>query len=428
MNRLPALLASAVLVVACAGATSPAPASPAGIALARADVARSTADPGRAAAAAEAINAFGLALYARMASEPGNLVLSPASVAIALSMARAGARGTTADEMDAVLHGLGSDELAEADNALDAALASRNGTFEDATGEEHDVTLRIANALFAQRDLELQAAFLDAMARRFGAGVRLVDYVADVEAARRAINDWVAGQTEDRIPEILKPGDLSEMTRLALANAIYLKAPWLYPFPEDNTAPGTFRLADGSSIQVPMMHLAETLPYADGDGWAAVELPYVGAELAMLVVVPDEMAAFEAGFGPAVLAEIVGSLDTPHVDLWMPSFDIESRANLGELLAALGMPAAFDPSRADFGGITTQEQLFISAVIHQANMTVDEAGTEAAAATVVGMDTTSAPIDQVELRVDRPFLVVLRDRTTGAVVFLARVADPAATR
>jgi serpin B len=428
MNRLPALLASAILVVACAGATSPAPDSPAGIALARADAARSTADPGRAAAAAEAINAFGLELYARMATEPGNLVLSPASVAIALSMARAGARGTTADEMDAVLHDLGSDEFAEAVNALDAALAARNGTFEDATGEHHDVTLRIANALFAQRDLELQAAFLDAMARRFGAGVRLVDYVADVEAARRAINDWVAGQTEDRIPEILEPGDVSEMTRLALANAIYLKAPWLSPFPEDNTAPGSFQLADGSSIQVPMMQLSETLPYADGDGWAAVELPYVGDELAMLVVVPDDLAAFEAGFGPAVLAEIVGSLETPQVDLWLPSFDIESRADLGELLAALGMPAAFDPSRADFGGITTQEQLFISAVIHQANMTVDEAGTEAAAATVVGMDTTSAPIDRVELRVDHPFLVVLRDRTTGAVVFLARVADPAATR
>ncbi len=428
MNRLPALLASAILVVACAGTAAPTLPAPPGIELARADVARSTADPGRAGAAAEAINAFGLELYARMATEPGNLVLSPASVAIALSMARAGARGTTADEMDAVLRDLGSDEFAEAINALDAALAARNGTFEDATGEQHRVTLRIANALFAQRNLELQAAYLDAMAGRFGAGVWLVDYVADVEAARRAINGWVAGQTEDRIPEVLKPGDLSDMTRLALANAIYLKAPWLYPFPEDNTTPGSFQLVDGSSIQVPMMWLSESLPYADGDGWAAVELPYVGAELAMLVVVPDDLATFEADFGPAVLAEIVGSLDTPLVDLWMPSFDIESRADLSELLAALGMPAAFDPNRADFGGITTQEQLFISTVIHQANMTVDEAGTEAAAATVVGMDTTSAPIDRVELRVDRPFLVVLRDRTTGAVVFLARVANPAATR
>ena len=389
----------------------------------KADVARLAADPGQAGRAAEALNAFGLDLYRRLAATSGNLVMSPASIAIALSMARAGARGATATEMDAVLHDLGSDTYAEAINALDAALTARSGTFPDSSGTDHDVSLRIANALFAQRGMTLDPAFLDAMAGRFGAGVNVVDYAADTEAARLAINAWVAAHTEDRIPHILGPGDLSSATRLALANAIYLKAAWLNPFPEDATEPASFTLADGSTVQVPTMRMVEGQPYSDGDGWAAVELPYIGYELAMLVIVPDDMAAFEAGFDSATLAGIVASLGDATVDLSMPRFDIESRFDLGSLLAALGMPAAFS-SAADFSGITTDEALSISKVIHQANITVDEAGTEAAAATIIGMDTTGVPGELVELKVDHPFIVVLRDRTTGAVVFMARVENP----
>ena len=393
----------------------------------KADVARLAADPGQAGRAAEALNAFGLDLYRRLAATSGNLVMSPASIAIALSMARAGARGATATEMDAVLHDLGSDTYAEAINALDAALTARSGTFPDSSGTDHDVSLRIANALFAQRGMTLDPAFLDAMAGRFGAGVNVVDYAADTEAARLAINAWVAAHTEDRIPHILGPGDLSSATRLALANAIYLKAAWLNPFPEDATEPASFTLADGSTVQVPTMRMVEGQPYSDGDGWAAVELPYIGYELAMLVIVPDDMAAFEAGFDSATLAGIVASLGDATVDLSMPRFDIESRFDLGSLLAALGMPAAFS-SAADFSGITTDEALSISKVIHQANITVDEAGTEAAAATIIGMDTTGVPGELVELKVDHPFIVVLRDRTTGAVVFMARVENPSAVR
>ena len=393
----------------------------------KADVPRVAADPGEAGRAATALNAFGLDLYGRLASTPGNLVLSPASIAIALSMARAGARGATATEMDAVLHDLGSDAYAEAINALDAALTARSGTFPDSSGADHDVSLRIANALFAQRGMTLDPGFLAAMAGRFGAGVNVVDYAADTEAARLAINAWVAEHTEDRIPHILSPGDLSSATRLTLANAIYLKAAWLNPFQEDATEPAPFTLADGATVNVPTMRTSESLPYADGDGWAAVELPYIGNELAMLVIVPDDMAAFEAAFDSATLAGIVASLRHPTVDLAMPRFDIESRFDLVSLLAALGMPTAFS-SEADFSGITTDEALFISRVIHQANITVDEAGTEAAAATVVGMDTTAMPGELVELKVDHPFIVVLRDHPTGAVVFMARVEDPSAVR
>lgn len=452
MKRLSALLAVAVLLCTACGGGAPSPSAtavptpapttatasptptpspgatgPAPVDLVKADVARLVADPAQAGRAADALNAFGLDMYARLATTPGNFVMSPASVAIALSMARAGARGATATEMDAVLHDLGSDAYAEAINALDAALTARSGSFPDSAGVDQDVTLRIANALFAQRGMTLEPAFLDAMAGRFGAGVNVVDYAAATEAARLAINAWVDEHTEGRIPNILGPGDLSSATRLALANAIYLKAAWIHPFPVDSTQAAAFTLADGSIVKVPTMHMAANLPYADGAGWAAVELPYVGNDLAMLVIVPDDMATFEATFDSARLAGIVASQGSPLVELWLPKFDIESRFDLGSLLEALGMPTAFG-SGADFSGITTDEALFISKVIHQANITVDEAGTEAAAATIIGMDTSGGPGELVQLKVDRPFIVVLRDKPTGAVVFTARVEDPSATR
>jgi serpin B len=440
MRRLTAILASVILVAACVGGSTPSPSPTEGptatpgatasptpsstepatstIELARSDVARLVADPSRAAAAAAALNAFGLDIYGRLAAAPGNVVMSPASIAIALSMTRAGARGTTAAEMDAVLHDLGAEDLADAASALDAALAARNGTFKDDSGADHQVTLRIANALFAQRDMALVAAFLDAMAARYGAGVWTLDFMTDPEAARVAINAWVAEQTEDRIEEILKPGQITGATRLAIANAIYLKAPWYYPFPKTETMAGTFTRMDGSTVQTPLMHLVSTqVTGAKGSGWVAAELPYVGRNVAMTLILPDDLGAFESTFDAAALDEITGSLESALVDLTMPAFD-----------TALGMPTAFDPASADFSGMTTEERLHIGFVIHQANITVDEAGTEAAAATVVGMDTSGGgPNLEINLRLDRPFLFVLRDVPTGAIVFMGRVDDPGTT-
>ena len=450
MRRLPALLASVILVAGCVGGSSPSPlptqspvstpgptatASPTSTApasdieLARSNLARATVDPARAAAAADALNAFGVGLYARLATGSDNIVFSPVSVAIALSMAQAGARGATADEMNRVLQGLGSEELADAANALDAALAARSGTFKDSAGVDQEVVLRIANALFVQRDMALAADYLDAMAARYGAGVWTLDYASDPEAARLAINAWVAEQTEDRVEDILHPGLVTPMTRLALVNAIYLKAAWLAPFDKEETRPGSFTLGNGSSVQVPLMHLTATLAYGAGDGWQAVELPYVGGNLAMTVILPDDLSTFEALLDADGLAAIVSSLDRTRVILTMPTFDTETWADLGSLLIAMGMPTAFDPLVADFSGLTTEAQLYIEKVIHQANITVDEAGTAAAAATVVVIGDTSGPgSSPIELRVDRPFLFVLRDVPTGAVVFMGRVADPSLTR
>lgn len=409
------LMAALLMLTACSSSS--------GSDLAKADVARAATSPEDAIAAAVAVNAFGLDLYRKLAADGGNVVVSPASIALALAMARAGAHGATATEMDAVLHDVASDANAVWLNALDLALTGRSGTFKDETGKSHDVTLRIANATFGQRGLTLVHAYLDALASRFGAGVRLVDYVTETEAARTLINGWVDGQTEHRIPELLVPGIITTDTRLTLVNAIYLKAAWQTPFPESGTKAGAFNLADGSSLEVPMMTTTASLPYAAGDGWRAVELPYIGGSLAMTVIVPDDLAAFEASLSAEQLAGIVGDLREFDVTLSLPKFGIETKAMLADLLAALGMPSAFDPARADFSGITTEEALYISDVVHQANIDVDEKGTTAAAATAVVMRATAGQ-EQVALQVDRPFLFALRDRPTGAVLFLGRVTDP----
>jgi serpin B len=374
------------------------------------------------------MNTFGLDLYRRLASAPGNLVFSPASIELALAMTRPGARGLTGTQMDTVMHDVGSDGFAPAISALQAALDARSGSFRDWNHDARDITLRTANAAFAQQDLRFERAYLEALAARFDAGVRLVDYVSSTEAARGRINAWVADQTEQRIPELLARGTITDMTVLVLANAIYLKAPWVKAFPIEATASRPFARVDGSSIDVPMMSgLSMELPYAEGAGWRAVELPYVGDSLAMTVVLPDELAAFERGLGAGGLDRVVAAFSSRHVRLSMPKFDIETATDLAEQLSALGMPLAFT-DRADFSGMTAEAQLFIAHVVHQANISVDEKGTEAAAATAVVAERTSAPNDVVTLTFDRPFLFAVRDVPTGAVLFLGRVVDPSITR
>ena len=425
MNRLLAGLTALALVTGC-GTQNPS-AGGGDMELAAADVAHVAGSADDATAAGSAINAFGMALYRRLvAGDPSaNLVVSPTSIALALSMARAGARGETATEMDAVLSDLGTDQHAAWVGALDSQLNARTGSFPDGSGQGQDVTLRIVNAPFAQRGFALEPAYLDALGARFGAGLRLVDYVNATEAARTAINAWVNDQTEQRIPELLAQGTLDDLTRLVLVNAIYLKAAWQTPFGDGATAAAPFTHLDGTRADVQMMHAGGELPFASGPGWRAVELPYVGGKLSMLVIAPDDLAAFEKTLDDTALAAIVGRLGIREVsDLGLPRFGAESRIQLKPVLAALGMPTAFT-DRADFSGISTQEPLLIDAVVHQANIDVDEKGTEAAAATAVVARAASLPSDAVTLIVDRPFLFAVRDVESGAVLFLGRITDPA---
>jgi serpin B len=320
--------------------------------------------------------------------------------------------------------------LHDAMNGLTAALVSRTGSFQ-AMGETVDVELAIANSLWGQDSLTWKQPFLDVLAAEYGAGLRLVDFVQDPEAARRAVNAWVDDETEQRIPELLAEGTVTSDWRLTLVNAVYMKAPWSRPFTESLTADAPFTTLSGSTVQVPMMRDSNNLQYASGPGWQAISLPYAGDALDMLLVVPDAGALAQVeGELPSGLLDRVGDALSPRlVDLGMPTFDIETEASLGGVLRALGMPSAFDPAAADFSAMTDDERLFIAAVVHQANITVDERGTEAAAATAIGMATTSAPIDPpVDLIIDRPFLFAVRDVPTGAIVFLGRIGDPSARR
>ncbi len=424
LTRILAVLALAIATVGCSLLSSLQPPAEA-----KSSAARTAADPAAAVAAGVAVDAFGFAMYHALLVEQGdaNLVFSPAGIAVALAMARAGARGTTADQMDAVMRGLGSDALANGVNSLDQALNSRSGTYPGRhDGHGFPVTLTIANAPFAQRDERWEQSYLDALAERFGAGVRLVDYKANLDGARQQINDWVDEQTNARIPELLAPGTLDALTRLVLVNAIYLKATWAVAFNEDVTRAAPFTRLDGSTVQAEMMGVFDTFGYAQGDGWAAVELPYVGDKLALTLILPDDFAAYTAALDTDAFAQVTSALAEAKGEVDLPRFDIETKTDLANLLAGLGMRDAFDGDLADFSGMTTQEALYIARVIHQANISVDEKGTEAAAATAVVMEAGAAPTEPFNIRFDRPFLFALRDLETGAILFLGQVVDPTA--
>ena len=402
--------------------------------LAASDLSRVSASAPRAdvLSASAAINAFGADLYAVLAKTAGdgNLVFSPASIETALAMTYAGAAGPTADEMAKTLHfGLQGDALHQAFNSLDSLLESRSWQGKDPEGKDQGVLVKTANSLWAQKDLAFEKLFLDTLAANYGAGVRLVEYKTAAEDARKTINEWVAGQTEDKIKDLIPQGALDELTRLVLVNAVYLDATWASQFDKAATADGQFTTLAGSTVTTPMMSQSAGFAYGMGEGWEAVELPYARDELSMLLIVPQQgrFAEIEGRLESGLIDEAVGGLSRDaEVELTMPKFKFRTQAGLSDALKALGMEEGFNPAAADFSGMTKQEALYVSDVIHEAFIAVDEEGTEAAAATAVIMRATAAPMTMVQMKVDRPFLFALRDRDTGAILFIGRVTDPTA--
>ena len=387
--------------------------------------ARVTADADPTAATA-AVNAFGADLFELLAAKDpnANLVFSPASIAIALAMTSAGAKGQTLDEIDGVLHITDPAGIHRSMNGLAAAFDACNKTkslaAEGGDGS-HEVKVSITNSLWSQDGLTLTPAFLDTLSAEYGAGVETVDYAGDTEAARVAINDWVADATEDRIPELLDEGVLTADTLLTLVNAVYLKANWANEIYPEATTGTPFTTAAGDTVTAQMMRTGGDLPYAEGDGWQATALPYAFGDLDMVFAVGDAAAT------PLPDAAVLfPQLATRTVQLGLPRFDFATNTTLGDTLAAMGMSTAFSDT-ADFSGITTDAQLFITDVVHQANITLDEKGTEAAAATAAVMAGTSAPTDVAVVTLDRPFTFWLRHTATGAVLFMGRVNDPTAT-
>jgi serpin B len=370
---------------------------------------------------------FAIDLYQAIREAQGNLFFSPYSISVALAMTFAGARNETARQMaDTLSFTLPPDRLHPAFNGLDSALAQRAAGGAGSDGE--GFRLNIVNALWGQEGYGFLAEFLDLLAENYGAGLRLLDFVHAPEESRLQINDWVSEQTESRIKDLIPQGAIDELTRLVLTNAIYFNAAWLYPFTEEQTHDAPFTLLDGSQVTVPMMSQTESFGYSSGDGYQAVELPYEGQQLSMVILLPDagQFAAFEQSLKPAVVDAILAGLGARQVALSMPKFEFSADLSLADTLAAMGMPDAFEGA-ADFSGMTGTRDLFISDVLHKAFVSVDEAGTEAAAATAVVMKLTGMPEEPITVTMDRPFIFLIRDIPTGAILFLGRVVDPTAS-
>jgi len=374
----------------------------------------------------EGNSAFAFELYQALKGEEGNLFYSPYSISLALAMTYAGARGETAQQMaDTLQFMLEQERLHPAFNWLDAELASRG---EGAAGKDGEgFRLNIVNAIWGQKDYEFLPTFLDVLAENYGAGLRILDFITETEKSRLTINDWISDQTEGRIEDLIPQGAIDALTRLVLTNAIYFNAAWEYPFNGNMTADGPFYLLDGRQITVPMMKQTESFGYTEGEGYQAVELQYDGGELSMVILLPasGNFEAFEEGLQAQQVDAIINDLKNTEVTLTMPQFEFDSEFSLKDTLAGMGMPIAFSDD-ADFSGMTGNRELSISDVVHKAFVAVDEAGTEAAAATAVIMKLTAVPEPPVEVTIDRPFIFLIRDIETGAILFVGRVMNPSA--
>ncbi len=375
---------------------------------------------------------FAFDLYQGLrAGDAGNLFYSPYSISLALAMTYAGAEGATAQQMAETLHfTLPEEQLHPAFNALDQELAARNPTTEETDdSEETAFKLRIANAIWGQAGYTFRDEFLDTLAANYGSGLRTLDFQSAPEASRETINGWVNEQTEGRITDLLPSGTIDALTRMVLTNAIYFNAAWINQCEAEVTRDDTFNLLDGSQITVPMMFQREEFRYTEGTNYQAVELPYKQG-FAMVILLPQagQFPQFEETLDAAQVQTVVGEMAAREVILSMPKFEFEGTSfSLRSLLTAMGMPDAFNPDAADFSGMDGTRELFISDLLHQASITVDEAGTEAAAATaaVIGVTSAMPPEDEpVEMTIDRPFVFMIRDTNTGAVLFVGRVMNP----
>ena len=386
--------------------------------LVQADVERSAGDPAAVAGVVDAMSDFTLDLWSQLPADQ-NLALSPYSISVALAMTANGARGATARAMDDVLHVSSLASYNAGLAALTQELVGLAGPVE-VNGKKGEIDLAPANQLFGDASIHFQQAFLTVLAKMYGAGMRTVDFVGAAEQARTLVNQWTSQETHERIPEILPRGSVDAATRLVLVNALYFKAPWAAPFEKGATNPGAFHRADGSSVQAQLMTTDEGPTYVAGSHFAGARLSYADDSLAMTVALPR-------GAESAALRELLRTGLTGHgssgLRLEMPRWTYRVATDLKEPLKALGMSVAFG-DHADFSRMTAETRLAITDVLHQTFVAVDEAGTEAAAATAVVMGETSMPVTQNELVLDRPFLFVVHDTRHGTPLFVGRVSDP----
>ena len=394
--------------------------------------------------AAKATNQLAVDLHRQLATGNDNLCVSPYSIQNALAMTFAGADGDTRTEMAHVLH------FPSEASAVAASFASLQHSLEEMTaktaelvkkskefgGPSEPITLNIANRLFAQKDYDFRQNFLSLVKQDYGAVFEPIDFTVNPAAAAQHINKWVANETRDKIRDLVPVDALNKLTRLVLANALYLKAPWADAFSEKTTQPELFHIRGGAPVNVPMMRKTARFGYVKREGFTAVSVPYVGNDLQFLVLLPDEingLHALESKLTAEVLAQC-SRLEAQDVDLRLPKFKLEPPTiALAENLQALGMKSAFDIPRgsANFDKMAPRkpnDYLYISNVFHKTFIAVDEKGTEAAAATAVVMMRATAirgpKPPPIEVKVDRPFIYAIQHVPSGVCLFLGRVTDP----
>lgn len=373
--------------------------------------------------AARSSNQFAVDLYHQVRSQEGNLFLSPASVSTALAMTHAGAAGVTKAEIAKVLH-------LEPGQHTDAGFAVLMELL-NSSGERNGYQLNTANRLWGANDAHFETPFLQLVREQYHAPLESLDF-GKSQQARETINRWVLEQTRGRIEDLIPPGVLNEQSRLVLTNAIFFQGGWQHEFEPSATKPAPFYVSPDVTVETPMMFQQESFLYTEDAITQVVSLPYRGHDVSMLVVLPKgqhDLAKLEVQLTEARLSGWLQSLtaDRP-VRLHLPRFQLASQFQLADMLEALGMTTAFEDS-ADFSAMSKSESLMISQVIHQANVDVDEKGTEAAAATAVIMAPAAAPFEPepkkpVVFRADHPFLFLIRDNRSGAILFLGRVTQP----
>lgn len=366
-------------------------------------------------------NQFALDLYRRLADEKDvndNLLSSPLSISAALGMTYAGARGRTAKQMADVLH------YSLPDERLHPAYGK---LIEDLDAEREGYVLSIANRLFGEQTFDFQQPFLDTVRESYNAPLEKVDFIGDPDASRRRVNNWVAEKTNDKILNLLPEGSVTSDTSLVLTNAIYFNGLWKHKFDEDLTHVAAFQGAEGGTAQVDMMFQQQKFRYGDFDGFKMLEMPYAGDDLSMVVMLPDEsdgLASLETTLSSDLLDSSLEAMVEQDVLVYLPKFTFDASFKLGSTLRQMGMADAFSPESADFSGIGGG--FSISDVLHKAFIEVNEAGTEAAAATAVTVITTNAwlPSPVAVFNADHPFFFALRDTHSGSLMFLGRVAQP----
>jgi serine protease inhibitor len=381
------------------------------------------AEAARTQALADGNTAFALDLYREFKTTPGNLFFSPYSISTSLAMTWAGARGDTQTQMARVLHFPGQER------EVHAPFGEIQRRLND-LGKSQGIELSVANGLWAQEDRHFLPAFLNLARGEYQANISSADFQTKAPAVREEINRWVAQKTRDKIQDILPPGSVNHLTRLVLANAIYFKGQWAHAYAKSETASKPFHLSSAREIVVPLMHRLDSFRYTENSEFQAVELPYKNDQLAMVVLLPrqvDGCGQLESRLDTVLLARSLSELKPQKVEVFLPRFKLESRFDLKQTLAKMGMPDAFGP-KADFSGMDGTRLLNISDVFHKAWGEVNEEGTEAAAATAVvvleKMAVAKPPPPPPVFRADHPFLFLIRDTRSGTLLFLGRMVDP----